>query len=363
MNCFSKLLFGTLTAVAVLAPPVASALPFDRLVIFGDSLADTGNAAVLIDSGLVPGIAPRTRTSTPILTPGSPDLVAGAPYQSDRLSNGPVWVDDFAASLGLSATHSLSLHGGTNYAIGGAKTGPASSFTSLLGQVSTFLALSGGAASSNSLYVIEGGGNDARSAITVRGRGDDEKPLVSDYASNIGTILTLLTAAGADEFLLANVPDASKAPEVLLGPHGADALALTVSMEFNAALSAELGLLTPSLPSGVHIHILDLFGLLDRIVADPPAFNLTDATSVCAASQQCIDNPDQTFFWDGIHPTTAGHALIAQEALAVIQGAPAAIPEPGTLLLMAFGVMSLISFTPARRRGSALPSKPISAAA
>jgi outer membrane lipase/esterase len=357
MNCFSKLLFGTLAAVAVLAPPVSSALPFDRIVVFGDSLADSGNAKFLLV-----GVPP---TPTPI---PSPAFIASAPYASGRLSNGPVWVEQFADSLGLSAAPSIPPAflggGGTNYAVGGANTGPAGSipFTSfnLLDQLSMFLDDSSGVASPNSLYIIEGGGNDARDVV----HGGDPSSLIPAYADNIATILTDLSAAGAHEFLLANVPDASKSPEVqALGPN-AIAAASAISMAFNAALSAELPSLEASL--GIEVHILDLFGLLDRIVANPAAFNLTDATSTCAFSPQCIADPSQTFFWDGIHPTTAGHALIAQEALAVIQEAPAAIPEPGTLLLMAFGVIGLISFTLARRQGSALPRfafKPISAAA
>ena len=73
--------------------------PFDEIIVFGDSLSDTGN--VFISSG----------------GPPSP------PYFDGRFSNGPVTVERVADRLGLPAP-SPSLIGGTNFARGGAETGP-----------------------------------------------------------------------------------------------------------------------------------------------------------------------------------------------------------------------------------------------
>lgn len=329
-NLFRNLLPGVLLALGTLLPLTAAALPFNSLVIFGDSLSDTGNNAFMFDNVIGPPAPPGTlRTPTPI---PSPDFIPTFPYTSNRYSNGPVWVEQFAASLGLSAT--ASLLGGTNFAFGGARTGPAgSSFPfSLVDQVSTFLGATGGVASPNSLYVVAGGGNDARDAFVLAGLGGNPAPLITGYAGNIGLILTDLAAGGADSFLLANVPDIGKLPAVqALGPAAA-AFATALSANFNAALAGTL----VSLPAGLRddIHVLNLFGLLDDLFADPTAFGFSDATSACAFSPACIADPTGTFFWDGIHPTTAGHALIAREALA-------AIPEPGTVLLIALGLVAL----------------------
>ncbi|MDP3931143.1 MAG: SGNH/GDSL hydrolase family protein [Methylococcaceae bacterium] len=48
------------------------------------------------------------------------------------------------------------------------------------------------------------------------------------------------------------------------------------------------------------------------------------------------ENPDRYLFWDDVHPTERGHALIAGEFYAT------AIPEPSIITLM--GIAVLIGF-------------------
>ena len=222
---------------------------------------------------------------------------------------------------------------GRNFAFGGATTGPSNSpFPfSLVDQVSMYLSTTGGVAPSSNLYVVEGGGNDARAALAS---GDPLLigSLVGAYASNIFTILTKLEVDGAEHILLADVPDIGKTPAALAQGPLISAFATGVATAFNQALATVLA----SLPETTRddISLLDLFGLQDQLFADPGAFGFSDATSACAFSAACIADPTNTFYWDGIHPTTLGHSVIAEAALA-------AIPVPGTALLLALGLLML----------------------
>ncbi len=306
----------------------ADATPISQLVIFGDSLADTGNNAALVDLGLF-GAPPGSRTPTPI---PSSSFIPDLPYATNRYSNGPVWTDQFAAALGLSATNSLA--GGTNFAFGGALTGPGGQVPSLLNQVGQFLGATGGVAPSSALYVVEGGGNDARQVFATAAGGGNPAPLIANYAANVGSILTELEAAGARDILLSDVPDIGVVPAITALGHPASTLASSLAGQMNIALSAELMSLPPS--PGVDIHFLDLYGLLDALIQDPAAFGFTNVTTACAADPACIANPTGTFFWDGLHPTTAGATLIADAAFS-------AIPEPASIaLLLAAALAGLV---------------------
>lgn len=308
------------------ASNVAHALPYSNLVVFGDSLTDTGNNAIVFDTEIAPpGTPPGTlRTPTPI---ESPTFIPDAPYAPNRYSNGPVWVEQFAASLGLSAKASL-VPGGTNFSFGGARTGPAdSSFPfSLTDQVEIFLGGSGGVAPGDALYVVAGGGNNARDAAALAAGGGDPTAIIEAYVLDTATILTRLSGAGAKDILLVNVPNIGLTPAIQAFGPAAAAGASAIATAMNAALDSALAALLPFLT--LDVKVFDFYTTFTQVVASPGDSGLTDVTSACAFSAACIAAPDTTLFWDGIHPTTAGHAIIARAALA------ATIPEPSSLALM-----------------------------
>ncbi len=58
------------------------------------------------------------------------------------------------------------------------------------------------------------------------------------------------------------------------------------------------------------------------IVAELHPYGLTNVTAACVALDVApfsATNPDEFLFWDGIHPTKDGHAILAQKAAEIIR--------------------------------------------
>lgn len=302
----------------------AWALPFTGIVAFGDSLADSGNNAL---------VTPQ-RTAVPVTDPAQ--IIPTYPYASGRYTNGPVWVEGLAASLGLSLAPSLA--GGSNYAFGGARSGSnGGAFPpGMSDQVGMYLQASGGFAPGGNLYVLQAGGNDARDALALASQGVDPTTILSGYAAHVASELQALAHAGARNFLVANVPDIGWAPAVAAFGPQASALASYLAAAMNDALAGTLASL--ALPAGSVMYQLDLYDLLGDLARS----GQWDASTICVTSVACSANPTGVLFWDGIHPTTAVHEIAAQAALAVL---PNQLPVPGTLglMLVACGVLLCVN--------------------
>ena len=117
-----------------------------------------------------------------------------------------------------------------------------------------------------------------------------------------------------------------------------DPVATAYSEEFNSLLLA-------SLPSGV--GYADTFTLLDQIESDPGKFGFMNVKDPCLSGTSVCSNPDQYLFWDGVHPTTAADAFLAEEF------ATAATPEPSSILLFGSGISGLIVFVRHKRKRTA----------
>jgi outer membrane lipase/esterase len=367
-----KLLSSKAVIAGVCLVSSASAYAYSSLFIFGDSLSDSGNNAIAFDAlgeSLDPPLAPGTlRTPVPI---SGNSFVPTYPYSGSNVyTNDKVWAQNFASFLGLSAAPALAFlnspppPGGLDYAFGGANTGPLTPNSlpgglldpfpaSLETQAAFFLAQHGNVAPSDALYVVAGGGNNARDALTDISTQilttcpppsdpaylgcanaiiqSTIKSTASDFATDIGTIVNELEGAGASHIVVWDVPDIGKAPAVT---------AMGASTLGTALASAMNGALLNAIRGDPDVKLFDIFGLVDQIVANNGAFgiSLDNVTDACAQFPDCV--PSDYFFWDGIHPTSAGQQILS---LAMLQ----AIPEPASLCLLslAFCAMAL-----ARRR-------------
>jgi phospholipase/lecithinase/hemolysin len=169
--------------------------------------------------------------------------------------------------------------------------------------------------------VIEMGSNDIRDSFQVYAGGGNGGPILEAALTSIGANIQRLYAAGARNFLVWTAPNVALTPAIRsLGP-AAGGLATMLTQAFNGGLSQVMAQLAFALP-GISLERLDAYELLLEIVLDPAAFALTDVKSACVtpgvAPFTCQD-ADSFLFWDGIHPTRAGHAILARQAANVLQ--------------------------------------------
>jgi phospholipase/lecithinase/hemolysin len=313
---FIRWMLGTCLGLVLLTPVPASAQSrWSGIIVFGTSLSDPGNAFALVGDA-----------STPPDFMLNPFLIPSAPYAKGghHFSNGKTWVEQFSISEGLGesrAAFATGDPGATNYAVGAARAYNDGINLNLTQQVDAFLVRSGGVASSSALYAVEMGGNDIRDAFQVYAGGGNGGPILQAALGSIAGNIQRLYAAGAREFLVWAAPNVALTPAIRsLGP-AAGGLATTLTQAFNSGLQQVLAQLSYALP-GVSFARLDAYQILNEIVANPAAFELTTVTKACVTPNvppfQC-KNANEFLFWDGIHPTKAGHSILAQATANVVR--------------------------------------------
>jgi phospholipase/lecithinase/hemolysin len=308
-------LLGTATMLTVVTAmvPTAAQGHDQRIVVFGTSLSDSGNAFALWGT-----------TNSPPEYLLDDLLVPSAPYArgGQHFSNGATWVEHFARAKGLASSvrpaFANAMGGATNYAVGAARAREDGKNMNLPAQVDAFLQQHGGVAAPDGLYVIEMGGNDVRDAFVEFAAGRDGGAILHDAHMSISAGVQTLHAAGARRFLIWRTPNVGLTPALLtldrLRP-GAAQFATLVTKWFNAGLDDTVSDLRAL--SGIDIARLDAFRLVNDLVKYPGDHGLTNVTQACVTTLApfTCGRPDEFLFWDGIHPTTAVHAIVAQEAV------------------------------------------------
>ena len=334
------------TLLVLCVPGVANAqLTFSGIVVFGTSVSDPGNAYALLTRPVM-GLnytCSVTQSLPPYATVVAEDLYPCAPYAigGHRFSDGETWIEQFAARRGLAIevgpAFQRSNGKARNYAVSGARATVVAGRVSLPQQVDAFLTDVGGTAPADALYVIEIGNNDVGDALkefimvyVQTGDMDKARPaaqtVISGALTSIAGNIQALYAAGARKFLVLNAAKFNLVPVVTL--QGAQAIALggALSDGFNAGLVQNVLMpLSAALP-GIQIAQLDLASRMVDIINHAGNYGLTNVSGFCitpnVAPFKC-EQPSTFFFWDGIHPTNAVHAIIAQAAAGVLASYPA----------------------------------------
>ncbi len=326
-------------AVVLCCGAAAQAQAYTTIVVFGDSLSDTGNFARLSANAYgsalrIPG--PVGGYTDGRFTDGGDTLPPAQMYTG-------VWIEQMAATLAATPLIKASLDGGMDYAYGSATTaggtqvvmyGPSNAFMvtvqNIGAQIASYLATNP-VITNKTLFVVWGGANDILQATT-------QAQVTAAAAQDVANVQALITA-GATDFIVPNLPPLGAIPR-LNGNATVAATATAATLGYNTAVAAGVAGLPASNPGKtLHLYTLDNFSLFNSILATPSVFGFVNDTQM---SQYQLVNPDTYLFWDDLHPTTYGHYLISRLAKNLLTQSASAV----TALTVG--------------SGSALPGQPVS---
>ncbi|MBB3188890.1 autotransporter domain-containing protein [Halomonas cerina] len=312
-----------LLLVLALWPGLAAA--YSQLIVFGDSLSDSGQFPDVerIALGEIGSLRFTNRLG--------PSYRAPSPY-------GRVSAQRLAEALGLApllpstslVREQTGAPDGTNYATGGYTTPqilasiarPDGSVvdTGLVSRTRDGYLVEQGTADPEALYYVNGGGNDFFDGLVTG---------PATAAASAGTLadgVDRLVAAGARTLVVWNLPDVGATPAGLAS--GQRETFSSLVRVFNQTLGERLR----RHDGRVDIIRLNVGALFEEVVAAPTDFGFAGGvalTDVCFSSPGCdvtpfglsssTPDPDRLLFNDGLHPTTAGQQILADYALALIE--------------------------------------------
>ena len=299
--------------------PGISTLPaasFSQIVVFGDSLSDTGN------------FAHNTENQFGVRYPGSDFNYADGRFTDDAGTTPAakkytgVWHEQLAAFFLHLPSAKCSLDGGADFAFGDAETldgqrdvevesGVSIKVDNLGQQVTNYLA--DNTVDPLGLYIVWAGANDLFA--------DSSSANVTAAAQRETALVQRLAEAGVKTLLVPNLPPLGQTP-ANSGDATQSAALDQASFNFRDQLNTDLDALETTLANeGLTVKILrlDVFVLFTNAVANGSFYGFTDTTT---SAQGETGKADASLFWDGVHPTTYGHFQIAAAAYTLLTGTP-----------------------------------------
>lgn len=278
---------------------------FSDVVVFGDSLSDSGNAARLLP------------------------LPAGTSFTTNP---DPVWAEIVAENFGASGVNSLA--GGANYAFAGACVNPTTPCATdelpphlrpprVTQQIGAYLFSRSDQADPNALYAIWGGANDVADSLSNDPANASPHTLAA-AGVNVAQIRRLQDA-GARHIMVYNLPDISKSPDAINRGQVAQGALTQLVTAYNERLYAGIR------ESEDGIILINTHALFNEIIENPGTYGFTDVTgtacgepdagnavsitcgpqgSVYPVTDKSGEN-QQYLFADVSHPSGAMHAMIA----------------------------------------------------
>ena len=295
---------------------LAHAQAYTNIVVFGDSLSDTGNDAAVSAAAYGPSLSvpsPATGYTQGSFTDGMDTVPAARNYTG-------VWIAQVARSLAAHPAVINSLAGGTNYAYGFATSDVGTSlFTYGPGDVLSFPVNNVGqqvtdylatnpTITNKTLFVVWCGANDLINATS-------SADIVLAAQRDAGIVQRLIDA-GATDIIVPNLPPLGLVPR-FNGSAATSTEPTEAAAGFNQALGEYLaGVIAANPGKSLRILQLDVYTIFNTIVGPPIAAGFANVTM--SSQGDSTINPDTYLFWDDLHPTTFGHSVLAAAAETLI---------------------------------------------
>ena len=368
LACAVALALASSAAFAQSAPPVQAsshAGMFDNMVVFGDSLGDDGNLSLALQLPQIvrfttnPGQTGVENVADYFGMPMTPALAGGTDFAfggAGLVNNSPGTPSSapvLPAQLGmyLQATGGqadpnalYAVWGGANDIFYGATSAAAGATAQQLIQQTiqqtVQQAIAGNVIPNDPTAIAAYTAQitpvvtqqvtaqvEAAAGVTSLMTPDQVQANIQQAAATELGMIDQLGKAGARYVMVFNLPNIGATPEAMAQGATASAQLTGLTLTFNNTLNTGLA------KAGVNIIPVNTFALLSELIADPSRYGFTNVTQpACTGSSfGCLPagTPGATstyqpgtentyLFADGVHPTTATHAMLAQYAESII---------------------------------------------